>query len=69
MNLKKKFLFKFQQRSRAWKKKGHCDLINSITGTVAHQRSVIIWGCFCSSGVGSIFRINGILRKKAIKKF
>jgi hypothetical protein len=33
-------------------------------GTVEHDKKINVWGCFCTSGVGNIMRIEGTLVKE-----
>ena len=32
--------------------------------TVKHDEKLMVWGCFCSHGVGHLYRVEGTLRKE-----
>ena len=36
-------------------------------GTVKHDKKNMVWGCFCSRGVGQMHLIEGIMRKEQYK--
>ena len=39
-------------------------LPQTLKGTVKHQRKLMVWGCFTASGVGDLYKIQGIMRKE-----
>jgi hypothetical protein len=39
----------------------------ALTGTVKHDKNIMLWGCFSYYGVGSSVKINGLMEQKQCK--
>ena len=63
-----KFELRCQQRKRVWVCTTKPYDENALSGTVKHSKSVMIWGCFASGGIGKFYRIKGILEKTQFHK-
>lgn len=58
------FTLRYQCRHRVWRLPEERFERFAIKGTVKHDKKINIWGCFCASGVGKLYLVDGILEKK-----
>jgi transposase len=59
-----KFEIRNHAMKRVWRKKGKRYDPKNTQGTVKHDKSVMVWGCFSYGGVGRLHRIDGIMKKE-----
>lgn len=59
-----KFEVRCHAPKKVWRQKGQRYLPKNTQGTVKHDQSVMVWGCFTYTGVGRLHRINGIMKKE-----
>jgi hypothetical protein len=59
-----KFELRYHALKRVWRKKGTRYDPRNTQGTVKHDKSVMVWGCFAYSGLGRLHRIQGIMKKE-----
>lgn len=55
------FVLRFNKKTRVWRSSEEKYLPLATTGTVKHDTKLMVWGCFSAAGVGSLYRIDGIL--------
>ncbi len=62
------FVFRYQRRSRVWKLSTEKFHISRFKGTVKHEKKIMVWGCFAWHGVGSLYKVQGILEQRQYHK-
>jgi hypothetical protein len=62
------FTLRYNRRTRCYNLKGEKYNPETMTGTVKHDKKVMVWGCFTASGVGHLHRIDGIMDAKMYKQ-
>lgn len=55
------FVLAYHARKRVWRMHNERYAPNCILGTVKHDKKINVWGCFCSTGVGRLHLIQGIM--------
>ena len=61
---------KNQSQQHVWRTKQETGGVRrAMQGTVKHQKSINVWGCFSWNGVGDLHRLNGILTGPEYRKF
>jgi len=58
----------FNRRTRVWRLHNERYKVKSTIATIKHDKKINIWGCFCASGVGNLYRVEGILKKEQYNK-
>ncbi len=61
------FTLRNHTKRRGWARRGKRLTSAHILPTVKHDRKIQVWGGFCAEGVGTIYRIPGILDKNGYK--
>lgn len=60
-----KFFLRYQGRVSVWKFPGDSPNDPKLTkGTVKHDKSVMVWGCFGGPGLGDLHKVKGIMNAK-----
>lgn len=62
------FVLIFNRKTRVWRLHNERYKVKSTIATVKHDKKINVWGCFCASGVGKLYRIEGILLKEEYNK-
>jgi hypothetical protein len=62
------FVFRFSRKSRVWILSRSPFDLRQFTGTVKHDKKIMVWGYFNNYGVGKSVKINGIMEKKQYKR-
>ena len=55
------YVLRCMLRQFVWRTPGEKFTRRCMQGTVKHQKKINVWGCFSWNGVGSLYRINGIM--------
>ena len=59
---------KNQSQQHVWRAKQESGVRRAMQGTVKHQKSINVWGCFSWNGVGDLDRVKGILTGPEYRK-
>jgi len=62
------FVLIFNRKTRVWRLHNERYKVHSTIATVKHDKKINVWGCFCASGVGKLYRVEGILLKEQYNK-
>ena len=64
------FTMRYNGKVRVWRRTGERYKEECLKWTLkgAHTKKVMVWGCFCAAGVGSLYRVKGILNQHQYKK-
>jgi transposase len=54
-----KITLRWQGQRLVWRRQNERFLPECMNGTIKHDKSVMVWGCLCSKGVGNFHQING----------
>ena len=56
-------LFTLQNNSSqfVWRNDHERNTAHTMQGTVKHQKSINVWGCFCWNGIGDLHQVKGIM--------
>ena len=55
------FVLRYNGRRRVWRLPGERNDPKCCTGSVKHDKTIMIWGCFAAHGVGILHLIDGIM--------
>ena len=58
------YVLRFNRKVRVYKRPGEVGNPALLTGTVKHDRKIMVWGCFSAQGLGNFHRIHGIMFKE-----
>ena len=59
---------RFKNRQYVWRSGSEKFLPRCLQGTVKHEKKVMVWGCFSWNGVGSLYRVKGIMKKEQYRQ-
>lgn len=62
------FVLRFQYSKRVWRLPNERYSASCMTGTVKHDKKIMVWGCFAAHGVGNLCRIHGIMDKEKYRQ-
>ena len=62
------FVLRYNRKKKVWRRKEDKFKPWAMTGTVKHDKKLMVWGCFCAGGVGNLHRIDGIMDSDVYKE-
>lgn len=57
------FVLRFNRKKRVWRHANERYKVNCMTGSVKHDKKIMVWGCFAAHGVGSLIMVDGIMEQ------
>jgi len=58
------FVLRFNRKKRVWRRANERYAVQCMTGSVKHDKKIMVWGCFAAHGVGALIRVDGILEQR-----
>ena len=58
------FVYKFDGKTRVWRKHNERYHVKAMKGTVKHDKKINVWGCFSARGVGMLCMVPGIMEQQ-----
>jgi transposase len=58
------FVLRYNAKRRVWRMHNERYDPRCVTGTVKHDKKIMVWGAFAASGVGILHRVEGIMTKE-----
>lgn len=62
------YVLRFSQKRRVWRLPNERYASYCLKGTVKHDKKINVWGCFCASGIGKLYRVKANLEQKQYKQ-
>jgi hypothetical protein len=62
------FVLRYNGRKLVWRRHNERYIPECTSGTVKHEKKIMVWGAFCAHGVGHLNRIQGIMDQQVYRQ-